>query len=72
MLNIIGLSLAVLGTFISLITVIFSKYQKDGLTYEELKNLHKSFRKQKYTSIIGFALIFVGFVLQLISAIESM
>ena len=71
MLNIIGLTFAFIGSFISLVTVMTSKYQKEGITYAQLSGLGKEFRSQKIASIIGFGLMALGFLLQIIAAYEN-
>lgn len=71
MLNIIGLTFAFIGSFISLITVMTSQYKKEGITYGQVKDLGNEFRKQKLASIIGFSLMALGFLFQLIAAYQS-
>lgn len=71
MLNIIGLTLALIGSFLSLVTVMTSKYRKEGITWNQLEGLGSEFRKQKIASIVGFSFMVLGFLLQLISASRS-
>lgn len=49
-----------------------SKYKKEGITYGELQNLGNEFRKQKIISSIGFGLMAIGFLLQLIATYQSL
>lgn len=71
MLNIFGLTFALIGSFISLVTVMTNQYKKEGITYAELSSLGKEFRNQKIASIVGFGLMSLGFLLQLISVFQS-
>ncbi|WP_107841318.1 hypothetical protein [Metasolibacillus meyeri] len=72
MLNIFGLALAFIGSFISLVTVMTSKYEKEGITYEELENLGDEFSKQRTASTIGFGFMMIGFLFQIIAAYQNL
>ncbi|HBJ00298.1 MAG TPA: hypothetical protein DDY89_04365 [Lysinibacillus sp.] len=72
MLNILGLTLAFIGSFVNLVTVMTSKYKKEGITYGELQNLGNEFRNQKLASISGFGLMMIGFFLQILAAYQNL
>lgn len=71
-LNIFGLAIAFIGSFLTVVNIMTSKYKKEGITYGELQNLGNEFRKQKIISSIGFGLMAIGFLLQLIATYQSL
>lgn len=68
MLNVTGLTITFIGSFITLITTMTSKYKKGETTWRDVGNLSDELNRQKKYSIVGFFFMSIGFLLQIISA----
>jgi len=71
MLNLIGIVIAFIGSFLTIVNIMTSNYKNDEITYDELTKLASEFRKQKKATLIGFTTMFVGFLFQLIAAYQG-
>lgn len=72
MLNLIGITLAFLGTILTLFTTIISKPSKYGTTYNELQKISPAQYKNKVLTIWGLSIMALGFLFQLIAAIQGL
>ncbi|MEK5530637.1 hypothetical protein MKX79_14825 [Viridibacillus sp. FSL R5-0468] len=72
MINILGIILSFIGTFLTLSTLVFSKANKKGTTWDELQKISLNQYKSKWISIFGLVLITIGFIMQLYVAVKTM
>lgn len=72
MINIIGLVLTFIGTILTLLNIIMSKPDKKGTTWGTLEKISPEQHKAKKLSILGLSLMSIGFLLQLIVAIQTL
>lgn len=71
MLNLIGIGIAFIGSFLTIVNIMTSNYKNDEITYDEVTKLAAEFRKQKKTTLIGFGIMSVGFLFQVIAAYQN-
>ncbi len=63
--NAIGILVTTIGTILTLWTIIRMDSKLAG-TYEELKDRHKTFRKEQIKARVGCVLIAIGCLIQIV------